>query len=410
MYRMRLHFSALFSIVLAFSMLSLTGCGGGGGNSETPLPATTGTVVQPNVTVLPSDSSVIVAAQDANTVTLTGSVPALTAGQVIVSGAGEGLLRKVVSASPAGVSAIVQTQQATLEDVFQEADIKFHKDFVASDFKVQALRPGITLRNHARPSDSGPSNTIEVDFSKFTVGNDDQGNAIQIGGIASLKTSLDFDCQIHSFKLQTLKVAPTITSGMKLTAKIKSKTTLLDKSVQIVVLRGEPIDIQAGIVPVVFVPILTLNLEVKGTVEGGLQISMGSTTTVQTGFDYEAGQAPMPIASVTKQFDALPQFNLYGSGTLEISPIDPDISLNLYGVAGPYVKVQLPDLKFQATLGTSPAQLALTGAADFKASAGAKFSIFGTHAADFELGSLEEKFEFFNQTIPFDGTVKVGVN
>ena len=371
---------------------------------------TNGTVVQPNVTVLPSDGSVTVAAQDANSVTLTGSVPALTVGQVIVSGTGEGLLRKVVSASPAGGNAVVQTQQATLEDVFQEADIQFHKDFVASDFTAHDLHSGITIRNHAQPRDSGSGNTVDLDFSNLTIGNDDAGNAIQLGGSASLTTSLDFDCQIHSFRLQSLKVVPKITSEMKLTATIKSKATLLDKTIQLVVLRGEPIDIQAGVVPVIFVPILTINLEIKGSLETGVTVSMGSTTTVQAGFQYQAGQAPTPIANVTNQFDASPQFNLYNSGTLEISAIDPDISLNLYGVAGPYANIQIPDLKFQATLGADPAQLALTGDADFIASAGAKFSIFGTHAADFEVGALDKNFEFFNQTIPINGTVNVGVN
>jgi len=231
-----------------------------------------------------------------------------------------------------------------------------------------------------------------------------------LGGSVKLKTSLDFDCQIQSFQLQTLKVVPTISSEMKLTVGIKSKVTVLDKKIQILVLRGQPIDIQAGPVPVVFVPILTVNLEIKGSLESGVQVSMGSTTTVQSGFQYQAGQLPTPIGSITKQFDASPQVNLFASGILEISPVEPNISLNLYGVAGPYVKVQLPALQFQAKLSSNPAQLALTGAADFKASAGAKFSIFGTHAADFELASLEDKFEFFNQTIPFDGTVTVGVN
>jgi hypothetical protein len=398
-------------LTLVLCLCILTGCGGGGvGKLITSPSKATGTVVQPNVQVLPSDGSVTVAAQDANSVTLMGNVPALTAGQVIVSGVGEGLLRKVVSASSAGGSAVVQTQQATLEDVFQEADIQFHKDFVASDFKAQALRPGITIRNYAQPHDSGPSNTVELDFSNLTIGNDDEGNSIKLGGSASLTTSLDFDCQIHSFQLQSLKVAPTIASAMKLSANIKGKVTLLEKTIQIVVLRGEPIDVQAGIVPVVFVPILTINLEVKGSLETGVEVSMGSTASVQAGFQYQAGQLPTPIASVMKQFDASPQFNLYTSGTLEISPVDPDISLNLYGVAGPYVKVQLPALSFTAKRDSNPAQLELTGDADFKASAGAKFSIFGTHAADFEIGALDEKFEFFNQTIPFNGTVNVPVN
>lgn len=406
MRQINLRLSPLICVAFAVLACNLTGCGGGGGGDTATIPPSTGTVMQPNVQVLPSDGSITVAAQDANSITLTGNVPAMTAGQVIVSGVGEGLLRKVVSASPAGGSAVIQTQQATLEDVFQEAHIQFHKDFLASDFTAQALHPGITLRPHV----SGPSNTIKLDFSKLTIGNDDNGVGIQLGGSASLTTSLDFDCQIHSYRLQSLKVAPTITSEMKLSAGFKGKTTLLNKTIQIIVLRGEPIDVQAGPVPVVFVPILTINMEVKGTLKTGVTVSMGSTTTVESGFEYQAGQSPTPIANITKQFDDSPQFNLYTSGTLAISPVDPDISLNLYGVAGPYVKVQLPLLEFEAKLGTNPAQLEITGDADFKASAGAKFSIFGTHAADFEIGALDEKFTFLSQTIPFNGTVSVPVN
>jgi len=66
---------------LGLAVLGLlpAGCGGHGGGG-TPAP----TVLAPNVTVLPSDGSVVISDVTDSSVTLTGNVPPLAAGEIIM--------------------------------------------------------------------------------------------------------------------------------------------------------------------------------------------------------------------------------------------------------------------------------------------------------------------------------------
>ena len=116
--------------LFCLSLLTLS-CGGGN-NSQSP--SSTAVIVQPNVRVLPSDGSVTISNVTPTSVTLSGKVPALSPGIVLVSGQGEGMLRKVVSVASSGNSQVVQTVTATLPEVFKQADIKITKTFGPDDY------------------------------------------------------------------------------------------------------------------------------------------------------------------------------------------------------------------------------------------------------------------------------------
>lgn len=105
----------------------LVGCGGGISGEDAPDP----TVVHKNVIVLPADGSLHISPleADSSTITLTGTVPSLVVGSVIVSAQGVGLLRRVtevVSTTPGRTT--LRTASAKLTDVFKHADIAFLND------------------------------------------------------------------------------------------------------------------------------------------------------------------------------------------------------------------------------------------------------------------------------------------
>jgi probable HAF family extracellular repeat protein len=78
-------------------------------------------IINPNTVVLPRDASVTATVVDDTHVLLTGNVPDLSPGQILVSAKNGGLLRKVLSATPQpGGGTLVETAPAALSEVVRE--------------------------------------------------------------------------------------------------------------------------------------------------------------------------------------------------------------------------------------------------------------------------------------------------
>lgn len=132
--RLRLRPHALLPLGLLF----LAGCGGGGstgghGQSQT--------VLAPAVRTLPSDGSVTVSAVTDTSVTLTGKVPSLKPGDILMSQKGQGLLRSVTAVSQAAGVTTVTTAPAVVTDAVEQCDASFSKAFSSTD--VTSFTPGI---------------------------------------------------------------------------------------------------------------------------------------------------------------------------------------------------------------------------------------------------------------------------
>jgi len=416
MSRLHLRFSALSSIALLLALV-LTGCGGGGGNSGTPngiagqvAPVTTGTIVQPNVTVLPSDGSVTVAAQDANTVTLTGNVPALNAGQVIVSGAGEGLLRKVLSASSAGSSATVQTQQATLEDVFQDADISVSKTLGPSDFSaVTPMIKGVHIAPATagvlKPHDFSKALTVTFANAKFP-----QDNPIAtLNGTGTITVGFNISASIHHFQLQSASFTPQITGALNVQLSSTGSQSLPDVKILLVHLQGEPILTAIGGIPIVFTPDIDIYATLGGSVQAGVTLSSNASVTVGETVSYDQAGGWQNTPQFTQNFSLTPTLSAYANASFDFTPLRPEFHVAVDGIPGPYIALDMPKLNASLAAQITPPSVNLNVSGDFDGVAGFHAQLFHKDL-DYETPPLASHFDIYNNTFTGSGTVSVGIN
>jgi len=180
-------------------------------------------IVKDNVLVLPDDGTVQIVSVTDTSLTMTGDVPALQAGDVIVSGEGQGLLRKVVaSRSTTRGDVEIDTLQGMLEDVFQQADISLQKDLVAGDFSViESTYPGVTIE----PSPAASSTARDI-FDELLVKfiNIPITDQVTLTAEAKVRFGMSCDIQIDQTGLRQFRFVPTI--NVKATGKLEGKLTV----------------------------------------------------------------------------------------------------------------------------------------------------------------------------------------
>lgn len=169
-------------------------------------------VVKPEVVVLPADGSVRLTNVTDNSVTLIGSVPPLQPGSAIVSGEGQGLLRRVKAAIPTEGGVIATTESAALVDVFQSAKVRLSKPMTASDWaSVESPLPGVTSRviSDRRQAEEGVS--LEAAFNNAVLSVNLPGGlqvSGTIDGTARIGADIDFAFEISAGGVDLVRFAP----------------------------------------------------------------------------------------------------------------------------------------------------------------------------------------------------------
>jgi hypothetical protein len=391
----------------------LASCGSGGTNpmpdpisSPNPTPSPN-VVLQPNTHVIPADNSVTISNITDSGLVLVGiGVPSLAPGNIIVSAAGQGVLRKVTAVSTLSDGRTqVQTQQATLEDAFQEAQFTYNQTIQASAMVVTPMVSGVTVVGRSRGRDVDLA-AVNLNFAGVKV--EDGGVAsIELSGNLSLTLSLDIDVSIRGGKLQYARFLPKVkdTLSLTLTGKIAKEFTKKLHTVRVV---GQPIPIAPGFV---LVPVLDLYTEFTGGIEIGAEVTSSVSLTLGAGAEYTRGQGWKVLTLIEKNTDLTPKTDAYFSLSLGYTPVLPEFTLLLDGLVGPYFNGKIPQYKaeFKAIAGADPG-MQISANADFSASAGFRAEILGFEIARVDYPSIiSEKVVLFDRFFPAGGGVSVGV-
>ena len=328
-----------------------------------PNAATTGVVVQPNVIVLPSDGSLSITNVTSTSITLTGNVPRLIPGDVIVSSQGNGLARKVVSFAQAGKGTVVQTSNAALDDLFQQAQIALTKTLAPSDYSsITSTAPGITITTgtssqSASPSSSAPlasSPTEIINFDKVEIHSPSASGAVSLTGSATIKLGLVLDADVDIQGVNSVKFVPTITGTANITASGQANVTLPSVKIEIAHFVGSPIDFQVGLIPVVVVPIMTLSSTADGKIEVGVDVKSSGSVSIGAGVQYQRGPGWSGVTTFDHQLGIVPTITAKASATCAVTPVNGDVSLMIYGVAGPFVNSDCPKFTFDLEIQSVP--------------------------------------------------------
>lgn len=430
-----------------------SGCGSGGGTSPsglpvfptspipiiapgpnpvpTPTPDPNAPVVRAAVVVLPTDGSVQISAVTADTVTLSGpGVPILAPGAVIVSGEGSGLLRKVVSSSAAGGQTVLQTGPATLEDVFEKANIEIKsRPFSLADFTNVTLAPGVTVVNgDATDAETtaaldalaaaqgkaamkrGRATTNTFTFT-LPVTNLAAGDGhVTVDGTLAVTLSLDANIKIDNSGVNYVLFKPTVVGVVKLVGRSTYKTSFA-KSFTYAQLDGAPITIQVGPVPVVFTPHFNLSINASGTADVGLTLTSRARVSAATGAEYTRASGWTTTLDWNKYGSFLVGRNLFATVDGDITPAHLELGLDLYGAATGSIKADYPTINFHlAHESKAPAGIRFTETALYHAYAGYDVSILGHSLTSYNSGDFingTDKWE--DQFFPDNGGINLGV-
>jgi PKD repeat protein len=253
---------------------------------------------KPPEVVIPTTTKVITGATQAaletvqaNTLTFSGSQPIL-AGDVLASAptsaAPDGFLRKVTAVRNENGKTILETQQAALNEAIQEGSFDITQQLTNADIQAVHLAPGVRLAAPGvglTPRASNPT----FDFHKVLYdqdGNlDTKQDQVVLSGLLDLKTEFNVGAAIHLFKPNHFIAKATFTETSNLALKGKLAWTVNEKFT-VGTLKFPHIRFSIGPIPVDIQPVITLEVGVKGNVNGEVDVSVTQSFVATAGVEY----------------------------------------------------------------------------------------------------------------------------
>jgi hypothetical protein len=376
----------------------------GTGPARVASPATPAAAAKAATVVLDATSlSALSGVHTDGTLTFTGAPPQVTGlayGDVLAAGITAmtplGLLRTVTSVTTHGGTIIVSTAPASLDQALASGDLAVGGTLGSGQVaKFAAARPGVRL---ARPAagvgvSAGITLSISADLYKAT-----DSRSVHASGTVSLTPAISLSVRLSGGHVYTtFRATLTQASSLKLNAQV---THEFGASIPLGEVTFSPIAFDVGPVPVVLVPTLKLSLTADGSVTVGALTSVSETDTY--GVQLSGTDASISASPIDTHTVAYTPPTLYDSLSVRAGP-EAELSLLLYGVAGPFVKDSLSLLKLDASTTANPWW---TLSAENVVSAGFKLSALGRDIADWKKDPLfDTVVPLANAGGPFMGVV-----
>lgn len=254
-------------------------------------------------------------------------------------------LRQVVDLEYLGDGSVVlTTTQATIEQAFQSASIRFSNTLEREDFELIHMAPlttGAQERSVSRARLQGLEFTFDVDHVVF----DADGDLTTTDDQVQARGALAFDLRIEDFVVDlgffsVDEVRFLISNSVESEIALSSEIELLGIEEEFELFRlvsRTPLMVQAGPAPVFFWPVLTINLSVDGSITVEVETRATASASFLGGVVYEAGE-----------WDGVSDFNLdFGyeppavtAGMNAHAGLGPQLALMVYGVVGPTVSAE----------------------------------------------------------------------
>jgi len=324
-------------------------------NMVRPSPITGPVVLADNARLLPNDGSVQALESQPGHVTLTGAVPPLSPGDVLISQSGEGLLCKITSVAAVGDAVIAETEPATLEDAFKELHIRW-----AGLANLDGLVPGDgVMLDELTPAVVGPATTspmaawkgdvmtrqhFRIDCDLYSA---PPGKLILRGDgylTVPAEFSIDLDDD-YGLTYARCAIGADLDLEARLYADGRIQTPIkYSRLVPLVTYYGMPITVG----PVVIIPVfeLGIGIDVSVVVDLKLGVTCNVSARVVGGGEYRDGSAHLIGEHVGKLADgssvrvsALTEGEVKGQVT--ITPAIFAGRLKVYALAGPYIALKL---------------------------------------------------------------------
>ncbi len=301
-------------------------------------------IIPDTTEVLPPTTTeeLLAISQDGVTYTFDNMTPALSEldpGDIMVSDINEvtpnGFLRRVTGMTQAGGNVVVTTEAATLEEAIQQGGFQFSKLLTPADVQSVLALPGVMTGMSAGPMLDDRfyiqiSNVIVYDEDGNPATTNDQ---IKANGSIELAPGIDFDLMVTGWELQELNFILTAEETAALTLSSTLSASLLNEEKTLAQYTFAPITIPVGPVPVVFTPVLKVNIGIRGGIEINVSAGVSQEATFSGGLTYDATGWDV-VSSFSNNFSYSPP-EAYGNFTLR-GYAGAQLDLLLYGVVGPH--------------------------------------------------------------------------
>lgn len=322
-----------------------------------------------------------------------GNAPEIELGDVIVIEHEKGYLRRVANVIIEGNTITLETIQATMEDVFDNAQFSFSSN-ISPESRSSGLVSESVHYNYLAEGVSVSDVGLVFDFSNTNIYQDGPLSFKITDGTATFNPNFTFDFDFEDgnleyFQFRADDASLTIDCGLQLAT---SGTVNLLNGEKTLVDYDRYVTFFAGIVPVVIVinTKLVAELNVNATAEISFSSGFINQSIVDVGATYSNGTWD-GIFNTSNSFDPKP---LDASNTISINQglvITPKISTQIYSILGPYVSPEMTEnfnIAVNPNSGDWDAQLK-TG---LHPKIGVEAEIFGDNLLDFylDITPLEE--------------------
>jgi hypothetical protein len=306
-------------------------------NSEVIIPATTKVVDSTDFAnhfvSLSNDSTVYTFSKGS------ASIDNLMVNDVLVSKFRRGILRKVTGVQTNNQNTIITTTNTTICDAVQKGGVSVSKTLAPEDTLMINPGPGVKLKGM---KNDNPGVIIYSATFEKTEG------PLSITGSITLSESFNFSIQIENWSIVNLVFSATPSVVTQINGSCNVLNLNFQKEWELATINFNPITIYIGTVPVVITPSIRIFVDANGSVHAGVSSSINQTSTVTGGLQYSNGSWS-PISSHSETFTFTPP--TYSAEANLKASVGADLTLLLYGFAGPYVEPSFfGDLQVQSNL------------------------------------------------------------
>ena len=251
----------------------------------------------------------------------------------------DGYLLRVLSVSRGRGQVEIQTRPASLTEAIQQWTVEFNCPLAGLQVRQAVEVEGVGLQATA-PTIQAAGLEVRLDHVVLAEADGDLNTTydqVVANGRVLLEPSLSLRLRIRDFEVQELSFISQTreTSDLQLITSVELVNYHVRQ--EIASYTFAPIVVWVGMVPVVFTPVLTVHVGLDGTVTVGITTSVSQQTTLTAGAIYLDGEWS-PVSEITSAHSFSPP-TLFATARV-VAYTGPQLSLLLYGVAGPYTQRQ----------------------------------------------------------------------
>ncbi|MBU2553156.1 MAG: fibrobacter succinogenes major paralogous domain-containing protein [Bacteroidetes bacterium] len=309
----------------------------------------------------------------------------IKAGDIIVSSAGEGLLRRVSSVEIVNNQIVIRTSEATLTDLIQQGLIDFQQQLTIPQIKsIEYHYGGIALDTLNYKNGNETQFNWNIDIVLY----DEDGNVQTTGD--QIKLTGDFSCDwlfLAKIDIGLIDGLKEVKFGFESNENLNLRHMTgieynFEKNYTLATVNFTPIVVIVGIVPLVFTPKLKIVVGVDGSANASITTGVSQSVAFESGLQYLKDSGWDSYETFENSFGyQSPQVNVDAGAEAYLKP---EFTVKLYSVTGPFTNLKLYG-KLDADLLATP-WWELHGG--LKMAAGVKVEILDKFLLDFTVSDL----------------------